>query len=94
MHERSALGLRRGEGGSPEGRALEPASDGVVAGGVPVLGREDTDDLTECDCCGELKPDLDLIHSWQGEVLACGDCRDYDPFLEYKTRVYRGLEDW
>lgn len=41
-----------------------------------------------------MKPDCDLVATYMGECLACGDCRDYDPFLEHKTRVYRGLEDW
>jgi len=69
------------------------ASANPLADVLPDDELENPDELSECDCCGLMKPDCELVNSYMGETFACGDCRDYDPFLEYKTRVYRGVED-
>jgi hypothetical protein len=104
MYERSALGICGGEGCSPQGRAVEPASDGVVAGGVPVLGREDCDcddlagddsavgDMTPCDRCGELFPDYEIAHVWIGaeDLFLCGWCQETSPDVDRQIDQMRG----
>ena len=35
------------------------------------------DALRECDCCGEMKPDVKSVHvSYAGDTSACEDCRN------------------
>lgn len=34
------------------------------------------DGIKECDCCGQMKPDVKSIHvSYVGDTSACGKCR-------------------
>lgn len=33
------------------------------------------DNLAQCDCCGEMKPDVELVNSFMGDCCACAKCR-------------------
>lgn len=76
-------------------RAAAEAADTVGSDGSDL---EEIADLVRCDWCGESYPSYEVLPV--GDVLACEGCRDdhddtpYDYGLEYKTRIYRGVEDW
>lgn len=36
-------------------------------------------ELDECDCCGQMKPEVALVHiAYAGDTSACTDCRNSD----------------
>jgi ribosomal protein L37AE/L43A len=84
-------------GSSPIGTTVQ--SDSSISVEVRIPDVDDGTDERECDVCRELKVDVSQTWICGLETWACEDCRSagdddgYSPHLEYKTRLYRGVED-